>query len=179
MDYYNNLHCDNKELIEELKQKEELFSRISERILRCPHCGKGHFIRDNDGSEYSDDFWVCDKCDNYPSATREQHIENIVFCGEDFYWDYEIYEYVSNFEYAYPRTYTDDEQKVRQFSAEEWDKEEKHYLFGCEQNKNRKWKDIVESTINDHIKALDTAIERAKKVKMLKSIFKEKTNDTN
>ncbi len=174
---FDCLHCDNKELMQELEQKEELFSKIAERVMRCPKCGKGHFIADNDGSEYSSDFWVCDNCDYYPNTNREKLIDDIVSCGDDCYWDYLIYEYVSNFEYASPRTYDNNEQKVREFSAEEWDKEEKHCIEDYDKIVTTKWKDIVEPTIKEHIEALDTAIKRAKKVKMLKHLFKEDNND--
>lgn len=178
---YDWLHCSNKELVRELEEKENFFAQIAERIMRCPHCKKGHFFLEHDDREYSSDaWWMCDnclECDGTPSKLREKMIEEIAQYGIDEYWDYSIYYYIQEFEYQEPRTYREDEQKTREFNAEEWDKEEHHPPYDCEQAETLTWEEFVEREIRGHIDCLDKAIERAKKYKMLKHFFKENNND--
>lgn len=186
-DYYKNLHCSNEVLIKELQDKEDLFSKISERVMRCPHCKKGHFMLEHSDLEYSNEsWWMCDnclECDGTPSKLREKMIEDIVVMGYDDYWDYEIWDFVQQFEYEYPRTYKENEQKTREFDPVEWNKEKhrgyNHYdpsEFHFDDGEILVWEDFVGDRIKTHIKCIDKAIEEAKKYKMLKQFFKENGN---
>lgn len=173
--------CKNEELLKEMEEKEDLYRRIAERVMRCPHCKTGHFFLETSDEEYSSEsWWMCDNCwDSYPSKLREKMINEIVRCGDDEYWDAELWHYV----YSFKIGLTSDEdileqfEKVRDFDPDEWNRE-KHYGRIDWENPSKErellvWENLVEDTIREHIKALDKAIERAKKYKMLKKFFKE------
>lgn len=170
------LYCDNKALMQELNDKEELFSKITERIMRCPCCYTGHFIFTDDGSDYPTFFWECEDCGYNPNQNRLSLIEDIVIAGTDEYWDYEVFMFVQNFEYGEYSENNHQEQKKRNFNVAEWNKENnvKPKYDIVHGKPITSWEDYVEDTIREHIKTLDTAISRAKNVLMLKKIFKEK-----
>ncbi len=169
------LYCDNKALMQELNNKEELFSKITERIMRCSCCHTGHFIFTDDGSDYPTFFWECEECGYNPNQNRLSLIEDIVIAGTDEYWDYEVFMFVQNFEYGEYSENNHQEQKKRDFNVAEWNKENnvKPKYNIVHSKPITSWEDYVEDTIREHIKALDTAISRAKNVPMLKKIFKE------
>lgn len=171
------MHCSNKELLKELKEKEELFENIALKILKCPHCKKGYFFIETDDREYcTDSWWMCDNlnCDSNPSKQRETMLEEIVKVGEDEYWDFELYTLKSGFEHNYKSWDQEGYENIREFDPELYNKEKeerKAYVFVFEKDD---WEVLVEKTIKSHIKALDKAINKAKQYKSLKNIFKEK-----
>lgn len=180
---YEYLHCSNKGLLKELERKENLYMKVCERILRCPHCkgGKGHFFYERDDREYcSDGWWLCDgSFDGHtPSKARLALIDEVVVGGYDDYWDYEIYDFVEHFEYHYPRTYDKNENKYREFDPEVFNQERHFRTIHKDGICNTVevlvvWEEFVEELIKEHIAFITKILERAKKSRLLKTIFKE------
>ena len=153
-----------KDLLKKVILVDEIYSKISERILRCPHCrnGLGHFFLERDDREYSSDsWWLCSQCweEHTPSEARLKMIEDIVK-REDVYWDYEAYNEIEIFEGRYSNI---EFKSTRKFSVDEYNKE----------HPERTWEQLTTKLAQEHIKYVLGLIKDGFKYNLLKPLYKK------
>lgn len=166
-----NYFYKNDKLLNELVEKEELVSKLCDKVFKCPNCKKGHFILEDDGAEYYSHTWLeCDECGNYPTPYREQMINDINWYPE---FDIGLYDSIMAFESAGTWDSENPFKKVRDFSPEAFNAQKLTHQVWDGNNwveKTLVWEEMVEECLLDYLKELNKIIENSKKYKCLKNI---------
>lgn len=117
----DHLKIKNKKLLKALVEKEELYLKICDRVLRCPYCGGKYVYEGGCYEEGYEGFWCCFSSpkgnEHYPTKGRLKLIEK--FINVDEYWDYDLWETFTYYDYEFG------DFAYKKFNKRKWEKEHK------------------------------------------------------